>query len=136
MHRSAESSPHSALQVTACGRLLVCPEVANPGKSFPTLVTTERLLPSVDSLVLLQVPSLREAFPAGVATERLLPCVDSLMGFQIGKAGENLATDFAYVTLPVALPRHHAASEVFVVARQSGCPVQGWDDCSCGSSHC
>lgn len=123
---SAWTYPSSDRGPAARGRLLVRPQVADPGEPLPTLVTAEGFLPGVNSLVLLQVPSLREAFPAGVAAEGFLSRVDSLVGLQIGQARESLATDPAHVAPPAALAGQDAGSLVFTVAgEQPGSMLRG-----------
>lgn len=115
---SVHVQPSPDLQSTACGGLLMCPQVADPSKPLPTLVTAERFLPRVNSLVLLQVSSLREAFSAGFTAKRFLPGVDSLVGLQIGQTGESLAAGSAYIALPAPLARHDDGSLAFIVASQ------------------
>ena len=82
--------------------LLVGPEAADPGEALPTALAAVGLVPGVDSLVLLQVPGLREALSAGGAAEGLLPRVDPLVGLQVGQPGEGLPTGPAHVVPPAA----------------------------------
>lgn len=63
--------------------LLVRFEIFNPGETPATWPTAVRFLPSVNSLVFPQVPSLWEHLPTCGAAERFLSCVDPLVDLQL-----------------------------------------------------
>ena len=54
-----------------------------PSEFLPTLLTLERLLPSVNSLMDLETGLLAEGFPTRVAFVGLLACVGSLMDMEV-----------------------------------------------------
>ena len=116
--RSAQSLCSPELWSAACGRLLVRPQIADPGKTLPTLLTAEGFLPGVNPLVFFQVPCLWEVFPAGVAAERFFPRMDSLVGLQVGQAGEGLTTGLAFIAFPAVIARGDTGRLAFTVVTQ------------------